>query len=219
MLPQSPESVLDFGAGEGDLVRALRDAGISAHGIEPSQTARATALRSQGVELFARLDNLPSSQFSAVTLLHSLEHVVDPIATLTNLRAALKAGGHMFIEVPHAGSADMWIPKSKRTILDLPLHLHHFTPDTLGTLLRRAGFSIIATQLFNSHPVEAALACRHRRRGATDETANTAPRTAASPDGSAAVDTRPGVPERLLTRLRTFLPGPKFQLLVRPEER
>ncbi|MBA3748221.1 MAG: hypothetical protein H0W96_12130, partial [Solirubrobacterales bacterium] len=36
VLPDASHGVLDFGAGEGHLVRALRGAGVHAHGVEPS---------------------------------------------------------------------------------------------------------------------------------------------------------------------------------------
>jgi SAM-dependent methyltransferase len=204
--------VLDFGAGEGQLVRALRDAGVDADGVEPSPAARANALRELDVELRADLAELPARRFGAATLLHSLEHVDDPAATLARLRGVLAPGAAIYVEVPHAGSADMWLPRSRQMILDLPVHLHHFTPRTLAPLVERAGFDVVTTQLFNARPVELALALRERLRAsepAPAERAEPADASATAGDGG----DRPA-----LARLRRALPGWKFWLVARTRE-
>jgi len=214
-LPEAPLAVLDFGASQGHLVRALRGLGLTALGVEPSPAARAIALDSHGVELHAELADLSSQRFDAVSMLHSLEHVEEPVATLTALREMLSSGGSIFIEVPHAGSADMWIPRSRRAILDVPAHLHHFTPATLRFVVERAGFAVLRTQVFNSLPVEAALARRRRsqRRSSMASGAATkaAPGAARSPSGNGR-GTRIDLLHELL---RARLPGPKFQLIAR----
>lgn len=209
MLPEPPSTVLDFGAGEGHLVRALRDAGIPAQGVEPSAPAQEAALRDQGVGLLESLDDVPGP-FSTITLLHSLEHVEDPLATLVALRSVMTAGGSMFIEVPHARSADMWIPSSRRAILDLPAHLHHFTPETLGALAERAELSVAAVRLFNPRPVETALRRREMRQAT-----RVAQHAAGSVDRPCPRRPAANLAERALAALRAALPGSTFRLVAR----
>src|SRR5215468_4873419 len=52
-----PRSVLDFGAGAGHFVFALREMGIIADGIEASPSGRAAARRLHGVELRAGMSD------------------------------------------------------------------------------------------------------------------------------------------------------------------
>ncbi|MEJ7825442.1 MAG: class I SAM-dependent methyltransferase [Solirubrobacteraceae bacterium] len=213
MFPQPPATVLDFGAGEGHLVRALRDAGIDAHGVEPSPAARANAAREQGVELVASVGDLATRQFDAVTMLHSLEHVEDPLATLRELRELLRPGASLYIEVPHAGSADMLIGRSRRAILDLPVHLHHFTPRTLTHVVEQARCSIVATHRFNALPVEAAIRLRAGRRSSQTAAAARNPSQLSATAGARAA----GDGERLMAMVRRVLPGWKFWVVARAD--
>ena len=210
VLPAAPASVLDFGAGEGHLVRALRDMGVHAEGVEPSPAARANARRDQDVALCADIGDLGGERFEGAVLLHSLEHVDDPLQTLTALRGVLAPGAAMYIEVPHAGSADMWLPRSRQAILDLPAHLHHFTPRTLSQLVEAAGLRVVAVQLFNARPVELAMAWRERRREAAAPPAAADAHTAAPP--AVALEHGERGPA---ARLRSRLPGWKFWLVAR----
>ncbi len=216
-LPRPPDAVLDFGAGEGHLVRAFRDAGIAAAGVEPSAGAREAAIRHQDIELLVDLDHVAASRFTTITLLHVLEHVEDPVGTLRTLRRALEPDGHMFIEVPHAGSADMIHAQTRRAILDPPAHLHHFTPATLRPLVERAGLSVVATFLFNARPIEAALAWRNQRRSDRN---HGRPTLAAgrAPLGAYDAGHRTSHAEQLLALTRAALPGRKFQLVVRVDD-
>lgn len=215
VLPQGPRTVLDFGAGEGHLVRALRDSGIVAHGVEPSAAARRAAFRHQDIELYATLEDVSVGEFTTITLLHVLEHVTDPVGTLRALRSALKTNGHMFIEVPHAGSADMWHAPTRRRILDPPAHLHHFTPATLRPLVEQAGLSVVATRLFNASPVEAALALRQRRQRAGQGAAQRAAASSRAHPRELAAAGDSSCAESLLAVTRAAFPGRKFQLIVR----
>jgi hypothetical protein len=117
------------------------------------------------------------------------------------------AGHLVLIEVPHAGSADMWIPRSRRAILDVPAHLHHFTPATLAAVVERAGFTVLRTQVFNALPVEATIARRVRRRSSAAPSAASGRPASAGGSGSRV--------DRLLELLRSRFAGPKFQLVAR----
>jgi SAM-dependent methyltransferase len=164
----SPRSVLDFGAGEGHLVNALREMGLAAEGIETSPFGRVAARQMYDLELRAEVQADLCGQFQLVTLIHSLEHVADPVSTLTALRAAVEPGGMVFIEVPHAGSVDMWWPRLRREVLALPVHLYHFVPDTLVRVVERAGLRVVEIRLSNPEILEWALERRARRRTGRD---------------------------------------------------
>jgi SAM-dependent methyltransferase len=142
-LRTSPRSVLDFGAGEGHFVHALREMGVVTEGVEPSPAGRAAASRLYGLELRSEVSHDLNDRFELVTMVHSLEHVVNPVRTLSGVKALLKPAGMVYIEVPHAGSVDMWWPRRRREILSLPVHLYHFVPATLVRVVEDAGLSVL----------------------------------------------------------------------------
>ena len=181
LLPEGP--LLDIGAGGGHLVAAARALGVHADGMDPSATARAVAMSTHGLSL---LPELPSrAQYAAVTLIHVLEHTRDPLIELRHARRLLRPRGTLFVEVPHAGSVEMVRPAQARKILDLPVHLFHFTPTTLRRVAGAAGFRVETVRLFNADLTERLLA--HR----------------------------PSLPfGKMLVKARPVLPGWKFQLVA-----
>ena len=161
--------MLDFGAGEGHLVRAFRDAGMTAVGVEPSSTARAASSRYQDVELLAGLDDVPPARFTTITLLHVLEHLGDPVETLRALRRTLTMDGHLFIEVPHAGSADMY--SSRRRARDArpssgpaPLHPGDAPAARRARGILRRSDAIVQCALGRSRPRVASSSPRRQPR-------------------------------------------------------
>ena len=104
--------VLDIGAGNGGLVAALRRLDIDAEGVEISSVARDAAAKMNGVHLLADLDDLDEgARFGAITMLHVLEHIRDPLAFLRRAAQHLEPGGGIFIEVPNVASVNLLSPR------------------------------------------------------------------------------------------------------------
>jgi SAM-dependent methyltransferase len=212
----TPPSVLDCGAGEGHLVHALRAMGVHTCGVEPSAAGRAAARRRYGLELHARVSEV-SGRFDLVTLVHVLEHVTDPVALLRDLAPRLRPNGVLFIEVPHAGSVDMWRPRRRREILDLPFHLYHFVPVTLSRIVERAGLHVVKVYLFNPGIVEWALGMKARWTAIAAGRSVDIGQRAGAGDPVGEPPMRPPLSlwaHRTLPWLRRHFPGPKFRLLA-----
>jgi SAM-dependent methyltransferase len=75
-----------------------------------------------------------ASVFDGVLIKDVLEHVVDPIAVLEEVRRVLTADGRVIVTVPRA------IP---RAVWSDPTHLRGFTRDSLTGCLSSAGFRIV----------------------------------------------------------------------------
>ena len=163
-LQTRPGSVLDLGAGEGHFVHALREMGLMAEGVEPSPAGRAAARRLYGLDLLCQVSHDLHSRFDLVTMIHSLEHMANPVHTLAQAKELLKPSGMVFIEVPHAGSVDMRWPRRRREILSLPVHLYHFVPATLVRVVEGAGLRIVDLRLANPDILEWLLKVRARWR-------------------------------------------------------
>lgn len=208
-----PSSVLDFGAGEGHFVRALRDMGIVVEGIDPSPAAQVAARRLYGIELRRTVSPDLKGRFQLVTLIHSLEHVPDPVGTLTEVATLLEPGGVVFIEVPHAGSIELWRPSWRRRILDLPAHFHHFVPETLTHVVERAGLRVLEIRLSNPAFLEWVLGVRARlSRAPVEADVKPADQDVAANDARQLTQTF--WVRGVLPWFRKQFPGYKFQLLA-----
>ena len=169
-------TLLDVGAGIGEL-ESHRSPEIEVTSIEPSPEARIVASEHLGLQLHRGsgedLSGIPGTPFDGASMIHVLEHLLDPIAALRQMKDAIKPGGFAFIAVPNDGPQgwlkardglrrsvslymrgelrhqqyreDWPIPK-----LDLAsaspgaeIHLSHFSPPSLIRAMEIAGYEIL----------------------------------------------------------------------------
>jgi SAM-dependent methyltransferase len=138
-----PGRVLDVGAGTGLFVEASMRAGWRAFGVERSSSAvRFASEITRGSVVIGRVEELAFDElFDAVTLWDVLEHLPDPRSTLVSIRQLLRPGGLIGISLPNvAGMKARLLANQWRYYLPQLGHLTHFSPKTLTTLLRQAGF-------------------------------------------------------------------------------
>ncbi len=132
----SPEHVVvDFGCGGGSLL-----AGFEARrriGVEVGDAARAAAA-ARGIETVASAAELESESADVVISNHALEHTLDPLAELQELRRALRPGGRLVLWLP----LDDWRSEREPDPDDANHHLYAWTPLLLGNLLNEAGFEV-----------------------------------------------------------------------------
>jgi SAM-dependent methyltransferase len=203
--------VLDVGAGQGWLVHGFGLIGVEAVGFEPSETGRRAAL-GHGTPLLAELPE--QGGFGAATLVHVLEHVEDPVSLLATVRELLLPGGRLLVEVPHAASIDMLRRDVRTDILDLPFHIHHFTPRTLRGVLVRSGFEPGPARRFNATRIEQLLDRRAMRSASPAQFATSAPGDAVA-DRATSPRLRGRAWSGTLSALRRMAPGPKLQIVAR----
>lgn len=132
-------TLLDYGCGEGSLFAALRATGYQGKlaGVEPNpEFSRYAAALGQAdvrpeISTFDRLN--------AVILNHALEHLVDPVNVLTDIRSRLVPSGLLYIDVPDADRYE--------SVSDFHLaHILHFTARTLRATVEAAGFEIVVCE-------------------------------------------------------------------------
>jgi 2-polyprenyl-3-methyl-5-hydroxy-6-metoxy-1,4-benzoquinol methylase len=151
LLGGPPGRILDVGCGKGLLLAGLRATGWEVAGTELSEvssrfaTAAGIAVHHAPVEECS----FEAGSFDVVTLYHSLEHMTDPMRTLTAVHRLVRPGGFLVVEVPNFGSwyakafGDAWFH------LDVPRHLFHFTQQTLQHLVETAGFRVVRQETRN----------------------------------------------------------------------
>ncbi len=140
--------VLEVGAGDGKLVAMMREAGLDAHGIDPSPAACAAA-RAIGVDVanvgVGEAELEPASE-DAVVLWHALEHLDDPAAALERIRSWLRPGGTLVVAVPNLASAQARIGGDRWFHQDVPRHRTHLTAAGASALLERTGYRPVAVR-------------------------------------------------------------------------
>src|SRR5581483_1211248 len=160
-------SVLDVGSSRGNFLIAMRGAGFSVYGVEPSPKNSEFARSANGIDSYTGtieefLAAPTRRNFDVVTVLNVIEHVPDPKQVLTGLRELMVNGGLLILGVPdsrfHAlvggtrqklGFADpFWMNTRKHPLVgfDPPAHLCSFEPATISQLAETCGFQVLAVR-------------------------------------------------------------------------
>ena len=128
-----PGPVLDVGAGDGTLVRALREGGRDAVGLE--REGGGPELRDTPVEDV-------EGEWAAVVFWHSLEHLPEPGEAIDRGAALLEPGGVLMVAVPNSDSLQARAFGGRWFHLDRPRHLVHLSASILARRLERRGLRI-----------------------------------------------------------------------------
>jgi cyclopropane fatty-acyl-phospholipid synthase-like methyltransferase len=142
--------VLDFGAGVGHLSIAIRDRvrGSEVQCIE-ADGAAAARLRSLGFKTWRGIED-PPSEFDLLMLVEVIEHLDDPVHTLTALRAKMTTDGTLFITTPCGETSR---GSRKTNAYDTKEHVQFFTERSLATAVKAAGFADFQFMVINEmHP-------------------------------------------------------------------
>lgn len=152
----SSGEVLDVGCGSGEIALFMQRQGWKVTGIEPDPGACRIA-QSRGIDAHVGdLDTVEvgDESFDAAVLHHVLEHLADPVDTLSNVRSKLRPGGTLMVIVPNFGSWQRRVFGAKWFSLAVPHHRHHFTPGGLSATAERAGFvDVEVTTGVTSYPL------------------------------------------------------------------
>nr|WP_145491905.1 MULTISPECIES: class I SAM-dependent methyltransferase [Streptomyces] len=160
------QSVLDVGCDHGHFAALLRDRGYDVAGSDIDGLALAYATEHYGLTVYQ--GDLPDidfdRRFDAVTVLSSLEHMVNPFHVVRAAARALRPGGVLLISTPradglvHTVSRRVFAPVLHAwEFLAPPSHLTYFGRGSLRAMLRRAGF---ATVTFSHQERDAAYRAR-----------------------------------------------------------
>ena len=150
-LPEGGARFLDFGCGSGELVRRMGREGHEAVGLEPCETYSAhgsAALRSEMVGPHARIDHgawqhvdYADGSFDAISALHVIEHLRDPIGALKVMHRWLAPDGVLYLDVPNLQGYEL------KGIENFHFaHVLGFSRDNLIHAAWRAGFAPLASE-------------------------------------------------------------------------
>jgi SAM-dependent methyltransferase len=137
--------IVEIGCGDGYFLDLMVARGVrSATGFDPSMAGRSTPFtETPGVDIVPqhlRADQL-DRDFDFLLCRHVLEHLSDPLAVLREVRTAIgDRACPVYFEVPNG----TWILE-RPSIWDVIYeHVSYWTPTSVETLFRRAGFTIVS---------------------------------------------------------------------------
>ena len=142
--------VLDVGCGNGNALLKLRESGgtweLFGMEIDPGAVAKARAadLDVQQGELTDC--KFPDGSFDLIRMGHVIEHVPDPIATLSRAYKLLRPGGILLGETPNTDCLDFKLCGKYWGALHVPRHLTFFNIINLTKSLQKSGFSNLSIQ-------------------------------------------------------------------------
>ena len=145
---------LDVGSGTGEFLNACKQTGFKVKGVEPSKLAREQAVSnySLSVNEDTNLEQFKDDEFDSISMWHVLEHVPSLIETITEFTRILNKNGKVIIAVPNHKSWDANYYKEFWAAWDVPIHLWHFSKETIELLFNKNGFKLLKTKpmLFDS---------------------------------------------------------------------
>lgn len=139
--------ILDIGCGTGDFLNKCKTEKWVTKGIEPSEIARKQAIVNYNLDVEESIDLRDiKGEFDVITLWHVLEHVTELNTTVSELKRLLSTHGKAIIAVPNLESFDASYYKKYWAAYDLPIHLYHFSKESIIKLFKKHGFSLRKTK-------------------------------------------------------------------------
>jgi len=134
--------LLDVGCGNGKKLETLKNLGWHATGTDLDPKAVEFA-KSKGLDVMcgslAEL-NFHTDEFDAITMNHVIEHAHDPIELLRECRRILKPGGKLVLVTPNTMGLASQTFKNFWRGWEPPRHLFIYSPGSMESLLKQAGF-------------------------------------------------------------------------------
>jgi len=145
----NPKSVLDVGCSIGVLVKALRDLGVDAYGVDYSEYALSHApkeVKNYLKRAAVDKERLPfkDESFDMITMLELLEHLQDHRHVIAEANRVLKKGGVVFVTTPWDLSPEepshinvhprkFWIKEFENLGFDYARKAAYYFPPVLGS--------------------------------------------------------------------------------------
>ncbi|MCU0457298.1 MAG: class I SAM-dependent methyltransferase [Bacteroidales bacterium] len=140
--------ILDIGSGTGHFLAEMKRSGWETIGVEISEKARQYSASVHGLDVIdpGLIQFIPSSSCDCITLWHTLEHFQHPFRYAEEIHRILKPEGICIIALPNCSSHDALHYRKFWAAWDVPRHLWHFSPSTMGFFADKAGFMVKAVK-------------------------------------------------------------------------
>lgn len=156
--------LLDVGCGQGHFLNLAKRCGWEVAGVELAASACEYARQKFGIDVINKAieeAHFEDESFDVITLWNVLDHLLDPLGMLKEIRRVLKTDGILVIRVPNVGfhlfahRIFSLLPQGSaaQTLRDPSVVVNYgFSAETMRRLLKRAGYRYM--QVRNSPPSE-----------------------------------------------------------------
>ena len=141
------KTLLEVGCHAGVLLERFRHQGWSVSGVEPDASAARFARSHYGLDVRASTledAGYERSSFDAVVMLHVIEHLDDPAATLRAAARVLRPHGWLVIETPVYDTLMYRLLGRRERSLSCDGHIVFYTGRTLAALVAKCGFELVS---------------------------------------------------------------------------
>lgn len=130
-------NILDYGCGNGEFLSQISKSWPSKnlYGFDISDKFSSQLYKISNFKQILKPNDNINQKFELITLIHSLEHIYEPLKILNSIKNMLHSSGMLFIQVPDIN----------QNMFDILIadHVSHFTLENLENLLGIAGFKIL----------------------------------------------------------------------------
>jgi len=133
------KSLLDYGCGTGQFLEKTAQKGFNVQGVEINEGARAKAANFGRV--YASIEEV-KGPVDVITMWHVLEHVYDLDQLLEAFKLKMSEKATLIVAVPNPESYDAEYYGAAWAAWDTPIHVHHFTKNSMKTAVERKGFKL-----------------------------------------------------------------------------
>jgi SAM-dependent methyltransferase len=142
------DSVLDFGCGNGGIMRHLIKKGAEVTGVEVNDSSRILAEKG-GFKVYTRLGEIPADvKFDVIISNHVLEHVPNVLEIVGQLRTHLKPSGLLVVKLPIDDAQARYQRGWSKD--DIDRHLFTWTPRLFANLLFENGYDVLESRVITS---------------------------------------------------------------------
>jgi len=135
-------SVLDVGSGLGVFPKRLKEEGYYVWCVEPNKESMRFITHELGIKCLPKIPI--HARFDVVTLIHVLEHIVDPVPFLKEIKDVTVEA--LYIEVPDVLEFEKLRKGHNEFSSD---HVYFYDIQSLTKIIKRAGFKLV--KFFYSH--------------------------------------------------------------------
>jgi len=139
-------TLIEIGSGFGYLLNSLKQDGWEVKGIEPLQIGCQYTKSEFNIEAIPQTledTHLEDNSVDIFVMLHVIEHLADPTATLKEIFRILKPNGLLILETPRYDTVMFKLLGKRERSISCEGHIYFFTTDTIKQITANVGFETV----------------------------------------------------------------------------
>jgi SAM-dependent methyltransferase len=135
-------TVIEIGCSFGFQLNEFRKRGWEIEGVEPNHNSARHAQEALSITVQTSIleeAGIADESADVVVMLHVIEHIPDPVGTLSEIFRVLKPGGHLVLETPRYDTLTFRLLGKRERSVSCDGHILFFTDESLAKAYTKAG--------------------------------------------------------------------------------